>query len=119
MHRDQDFDAKQKLPPNEAALTQDLELETLFDAMAQENTFLYQVAKQAVLSGLNDPSAICYRQDILKDVLNNAAVVREIYGIPIESIEIKQKNWMGIYSNDPSGILSGAIKMLEMFVVLL
>jgi hypothetical protein len=119
MFRDRDFDPKQPLPPNEAVLTQDLELNTLFDAMAQGDRFLLQIAKQAVLTGLDDPDAIRYRQDILKDVLKNPAIVREIYRIPIESIEIKQRNWMGIYSSYASGILSGAIKMLEMFVVLL
>ena len=119
MHRDRDFDPKQTLPSNEAELTQDLELNTLFDAMAQEDTFLFKGVRQAVLCGTSDPDTIRYRQGILKDVLKNSAVVREIYRIPIESIEIKQKNWMGIFSSYPSGILSSAIKMLEMFVALL
>jgi hypothetical protein len=34
MFRDRDFDLKQPLPPNADALVQDLELETLFGAMA-------------------------------------------------------------------------------------
>ena len=34
MYRDRDFDLEQPLPPNEPALTQDLELGTLFEAMA-------------------------------------------------------------------------------------
>ena len=82
MYRDRDLDPKQKLPSNEQALTQDLELTTLFDAMALGDKFLLEVAKQAVLSGLSDPDAIRYRQDILKDCLKNAAVVRDIYQIP-------------------------------------
>ena len=52
MHKDQDFDLQRKLPPNEQALTQDLELNTLFNAMALGDTFVFAVAKSAVLSGL-------------------------------------------------------------------
>ena len=119
MYPDRDFDAKQILPFNEAALTQDLELNTLFTAMALGDEFLFDVAKQSVLSSLDSPDAIRYRQEILKDCLKNPAVVREIYRIPIESIENKHRHWMGIFSRYPSSILNGAVEMLEMFVVLL
>lgn len=81
MYRDLDFDPQQKLPPNEAALTQDLELNTLFNAMALGDKFLFEVASQVALSSLGKPDAIRYRQDILKDCLKNAAIVREIYQI--------------------------------------
>jgi len=120
MYRDRDFDPKHKLPSNEQALTQDLELSTLFNAMALGDEFLFQVAKKAVLSGSNnDLDTIQYRQNILKDCLKNAAVVREIYRIPIESIANKQKHWMGIFSTYPASILTSSIQMLEMFVDLL
>ena len=53
MYRDHDFDLKRKLPSNEQALTQDLELNTLFNAMALGDPFLFEVAKYAVLFSLN------------------------------------------------------------------
>ena len=58
MHPDQDVDLQWELPPHQAALTQDLELSTLFDAMAGGDQFLYVVADRAVLSSLQDPEAI-------------------------------------------------------------
>jgi len=70
MYKDQDFDLQRKLPSNEQALTQDLELNTLFNAMALGDKFLFEVAKKAVLSGFNsDLDTILYRQNILKDCL--------------------------------------------------
>jgi hypothetical protein len=39
-------------------LTKDLELDTLFDAMALGDAFLLKVAKKAVLAGLHEPEAI-------------------------------------------------------------
>ncbi|HLY31869.1 MAG TPA: hypothetical protein VKQ36_12640, partial [Ktedonobacterales bacterium] len=61
MYRDQDFDLAQKLPPQATALTQDLELTTLFTAMAGGDQYLFDVARKAVLSRLRDPEAILYR----------------------------------------------------------
>lgn len=119
MYRDRDFDPQQQLPVNEQALTQDLELDTLFQVMAQGDDFLYTMARQAVLTSLHDLEAIRYRQDILRDCLRNAAVVREIYQIPIESIRNKKTSYLGIFSRYPAGILSSAVGMLEMFVALL
>jgi hypothetical protein len=71
MHPDRDFEPKSKLPFNEKALTEDLELNVLFNAMAQEDDFLFDVAKKAVFSSLDAPEAIRYRQAVLKDCLKN------------------------------------------------
>ena len=67
MYRDRDFDLQRHLPPNAQALIQDLELETLFNAMALGDEFLLTVAKQALLGGVSsDLDTILYRQQILR-----------------------------------------------------
>jgi DNA mismatch repair ATPase MutS len=119
MYRDRDFDPQGKLPENTEALIQDLELGTLFDAMAQGDKFLYEVAKAAVSSGLSDPDAIRYRQDILKDCLKNPAVVMGMYDIAVEAIEKEKKHYFGLLSKYPSWILSRSLDVLRMFAGLL
>jgi len=119
MYRDRDFDLQRQLPSNEQALTQDLELNTLFNAMAVGDEFIHEVAKKAVLSGLSDPDTIRYRQDVLRDCLKNPSIVRDIYQIPIESVENKKKYWLGIFGCYPGTILYTSIEILQMFVVLL
>lgn len=119
MHPDRDFEPRPKLPFNEKALTEDLELNVLFNAMAREDEFLFDVAKKAVFSSLDTPEAIRYRQAVLKDCLKNPTIAREIYSIPIEATDRKHRHWMGIFSRYPSSVLSGAVQMLEMFVMLL
>jgi DNA mismatch repair ATPase MutS len=119
MYKDQDLDLQRQLPSNEQALTQDLELNTLFNAMAIGDQFLFEVAKKAVLSGESDLDTIRYRQNILKDCLKNPSIVREIYHIPIESIENKKEHWMSILTRYPSGVLSSSRGMMQMFVSLL
>ena len=69
LYKDQDFDLEQPLPSNEAEMTQDLELETLFSAMVDDDDFLYDVVSKVVLSGAIDINTIIYRQNILKDCL--------------------------------------------------
>jgi len=119
MFRDRDFDLKKELPANEQALTQDLELNTLFEAMALGDEFLFDVARKTVLSGLSsDLDTILYRQDVLKDCLRNPSVVRDIYGIAVELIESRKRQWWGFWgvTRHPSSILYDAVKSVEMFV---
>ena len=120
MYKDQDFDPQRQLPSNEHALAQDLELKTLFNAMASDDEFLFDVARKTVFFGLNnDLDTIRYRQNILKDCLKNPAIIRDIYNIAVESIENKKRGWYGLFSHSPSGILYGARELLQMFVGLL
>jgi len=93
MHRGRDFDWQAKLPANEQALTQDLELNTLLDAMARGDRFLLEVAKKAVLLSLKDPEEIVYRQQVLGDCLKQSAIVREIYELAVEAIDAEKKVW--------------------------
>jgi len=120
MFKDQDFDLRRKLPWNEAALTQDLELNTMFNAMALEDKFLFNVAKGAVLSGFNnDLETILYRQDILKDCLKNPSIVRDIYDIAVGAIEGEKKSYWGSFSKYPGAILYRSLELLQMSVGML
>jgi len=119
MYKDRDFDLQQTLPPNEEALTQDLELHTLFNAMALGDKFLYEVAKKAVLSRINDLDTIRYRQHILKDCLKHASMVRDIYTLAVEAIESEKKQYFGIFRDYPDVILSRSMEVLQMFVGML
>ncbi len=113
---------RRELPWNEQALTQDLELNTLFDAMAQGDKFLFEVARKGILTGLsNDIGTVLYRQDILKDCLENSSAVRGIYDIAVESIENKKRHWYSFssFNRYPGSILHNAVKTMEIFVEVL
>jgi DNA mismatch repair ATPase MutS len=119
MHPDRDLEAEPNLPPKADDLIQDLELNTLFEAMALGDKYLFNVAQYAVLASLYTSETIQYRQEIIKDCLEHPDVVRQIYRFPIQSIENKRNRWLGYFSRYPSGILSGSRATLEMFVDLL
>ena len=118
MHRDRDFDIQAPLGWNHVALLQDLELETLFQAMANGDTFIHEVALKALLTGWsNDPETILYRQAVTRDGLDNPAVLRELYGLSVETIESRRKHYVGSWG--PSSVLYGAIELMRMFVGML
>ncbi len=130
MDRDRDFDlrleevarypyrqtALPKFLPNQDALIQDLELDTLFDAMAGGDRFVLEVVRQAILTGLdNDADTILYRQAALQDTVRNHAVVQRIYDLTVEVIENKQRQWWSVTSQLPGSILYGSVQMLTIF----
>ncbi len=117
MYRDRDIDPVEKLPANAAALTQDLELDTLFEAMAAGDKFLLEVAKRTVLTRLDEPEAILYRQHILADCLERPAIVREMYAIAVEAIEREKKVWG--WGHYPEGMLHRSVEVIKLLVDLL
>lgn len=117
LYKDKDFNLQQDLPWNSEAVLQDLELDTMLKAMADEDEFVFEVARTTVLSGLeNDASTILYRQQILRDCLKNPDVVESIYTIAVESIKKEKENYLGIFSDYPDAILSRSMKVLRIFI---
>lgn len=119
MYKDRDFDIKQKLPLNEQCLVQDLELNTLFNAMSLNDNFLFEIAKKTVLISIKDLDTILYRQNILKDCLKNPSIVRDIYSVAAEALEREKKIHYGILSDYPRYLLSRSVEVLQMFVDML
>lgn len=120
MHPDRDFEPQSDSSPQERDLTQDLALETLLRAMAGGDSFLFDVAHAALVSGLqNDRDTIVYRQEIVQDCIRNAAVVRELHALAAEGIDKKKSSYFGFPSRYPGGILYGSIDSLRIFIGIL
>ncbi|OWT66330.1 MutS-related protein [Candidimonas nitroreducens] len=120
MYKDRDFDPNQKLPANEWILTQDLELNTLFSAMARDDKFLFDVSRHAILSAMsNGVDTILYRQAVLRDCQKNAELVKSIYALALDTIEKEKKVYYGFFGKYPAAVLSRAIEVLQMFIAAL
>ena len=101
---------------NDAVLTQDLELRTLWNAMAAGDEFLFEMAKRAVLSSLTDPDAIVYRQQVLADCLEHPEVIRQLYQLAVEALE-NERTTGGLFSlASPDQILSRSVQVLKLQV---
>ena len=116
LHRDRDFRLGENLPPNTAELSQDLELDILLGAMAEDDSLLREVAKNAILASLHDPESILYRQHILADCLSAPKAIREIYAIAIEAIESDKKVWSLMWERDAGSALHRSTEVLRLCV---
>jgi DNA mismatch repair ATPase MutS len=97
-------------------LAQDLELETLWSAMAAGDDFLYETAKRVLLASLTDPAAIVYRQRVLADCIEHADVVRQIYDLAIEALDSERKVGGLWHGAGPDRILSRSVSVLKLHV---
>jgi len=116
LYEGQDFDFEADLPDNSDDVIGDLELTTLLQAMARGDKFLFEVSKRVVLTSLDDPQAIRYRQNVLTDFMREPDVLREMYAVALGALEDKRGLW-GYSSHYPTSILSGAVHQLEALVV--
>jgi len=116
MHADRDLDLEQPLPENAEALIQDLELDTLFDAMARGDEYLRELATKCLLPGLIDPEAILFRQRILHDSLEHPAIVRQMYDLAVEALDSKRKAQHFWFRDSPDALLHKSVRMLELLV---
>lgn len=115
MFRDRDFDRGGNLPAHAPVLTQDLELETLWGAMAGGDEILLDVAMRASLQSLTRPDEILYRQAVLKDCLKNPDIVRKIYRVAVESIEGETHEYYGFFHDNPDAVLQRSVKVMRLF----
>ena len=116
MHRDRDFELERELPVNEQALTQDLELKTLWSAMAGADKLLFDVARGALLQSLRDPDEIVYRQQILTDCLESPSLVREMYELAGDALKAERRVWGGLYRASPSSMLGTSVEKMDLLV---
>ena len=114
MYRDKNFDPKAALPPNTDALAQDLEIDIVCNVMARGDALLFDIAKNALLLGLDSPEMITYRQHVLNDCIEHPEVVRGMYRLAVEAIEGRNKIW-GWHFDYPDSVLRSSVETLDLF----
>ena len=120
MHPDRDFDGTQTLPHQSDTLAQDLELSTLWEAMAGGDEFLRDVARKATLLAMgNDAATVQHRQQVLSDAIAHPAALRALYALTVEAIEGRKKLWFSVFLNYPSGILHGSVDVMAFYADML
>lgn len=102
------------MPPNAEALEQDLELGTLFDAMAGGDEYLRDLARKTLVASLAEPDEIRYRQAILADCLERPAVVRRLYELAVEAVDSKRKAQHFWFRDSPESLLRKSLRLLAL-----
>lgn len=116
LYPDQDFDFAADLPRSSPDLIQDLELGTILNVMAAGDKFLHEISTRVLLTSITDTNVIRYRQQILADCITEPDTVRQMYAIAVGALEDKRRTWGFWPSQQPAGILSGAVGQLEVLI---
>ena len=116
MYPDRDFYLGQDLPPNEADLAGDLELDIVLRAMADGDPFLFDMARQGLHSGITSPEEIAYRQRVLADCIAQPAVVRDLYDVAVEAVTAEKKILGCIWRDSPETIVHRTRQLLEFYL---
>jgi DNA mismatch repair ATPase MutS len=72
-------------------LIDDLNLDVIFKAMSNGNNFVYKTCREVILNSLTNKDLILYRQNILKDCIENKFTVFDIYNILDKAIKVSKK----------------------------
>ncbi|MCY0898790.1 MAG: DNA mismatch repair protein MutS [Firmicutes bacterium] len=119
MYPDQDFVVDDTRPVYTRDLEQDLGLDIVYHAAAQGDSLVHAVIRQALLSPLKQVDHIRYRQEVLADCLRAPDVIRELYRLTLETLETRRKNWLGVFSRSPSGVLRESVDLLKLLIAAL
>jgi hypothetical protein len=118
LHPEHDADLTSHLPWQiDALVTDDLELNRIYDAMAGGDKFLLETAKAVLPQMITDPAVITYRQQVLADTLANHSLVQQIHAIAagVDGIELRHKVFLGgLKSRDPAAILRRSVRIMEL-----
>jgi hypothetical protein len=116
MYPGRDFDTERELPANEPDLSSDLELDILLRTMAAGDTFLFEVARQGIHSGLTSPADITYRQRVLADCIAQPGVIRDLYDVAVAAITAEKKVLGWIFRDSPDTLLHRSQQVLRIYV---
>jgi len=116
MYPDRDSYLGQDLPPNEADLAGDLELDIVLRAMADGDQFLFDVARLGLHSCITGPEEIVYRQRVLADCIVQPTVVRDLYDVAIEAVTAEKKVLGWIWRDSPETIVHRTRQLLEFYL---
>ena len=100
-------------------LVRDLDVTTLLSAMADGDRFIFDVSRTVLLTALDDPDDVRFRQRVLADCLDHPDVVRQLYAISEEAIEGERRVWGGWPTNRAETLLHRSVDVMKFFMGLI
>lgn len=110
-----DFRTEWEPQVGEGDLVADLELNVLWQTMAQGDDVILESARTAILDRLTDPDGIRYRQAILADCLAHPEIVREIYALAIQAVDDEKQVYRGMFSNRGDALVRRSLTVLGLY----
>ncbi|GAB5602293.1 DNA mismatch repair protein MutS [Thermus sp. FJN-A] len=116
LHPEQDLDLSRPLPFAWEEVEHDLGLGTVLEAMAGGDAYLMEVARKVLAQGLSsNPATILYRQEAVREVLQQPGLAETLYRLSEETLRTKRREAYSLYRRDRID-LYGAVKGMEVLL---
>jgi hypothetical protein len=117
LYANADLDVTDPINEHHTTAATDLGLDSVLATMAGGDPFFMQVAAKVLSESLTGRRAMRYRQQVLRDCLENPDVVRTIYDLANAAIAAEHKEWT--LGRSPELLLSRSVSVLTAFIQLL
>ncbi|MDA8295417.1 MAG: DNA mismatch repair protein MutS [Actinomycetota bacterium] len=121
MFPDRDFEVAREDARIEHDVIEDLDLATLWSAMARGDEEIWRSSRAALLASLESPDEIRHRQAVYLDCLAHRPVIEELYQLAGDVIAEKKRSWRGIGVSSQHGepLLHASMRELSSYVGIL
>ena len=116
MFKDKNFVLDDNGMYNSIVTLDDLEIESVLKYASDSDALIHNVLKKSLASPLLDLEEIKYRQEVLKDSLDNPEIVRDLYQICVDTLNKIKKYWFGSGSGSLSNTYVSALDHLSYFI---
>ncbi len=102
-------------PAQWAEVARDLELGTVFDAMAGGDDYIRAVAARVIppAAGAGDATLVAYRQAALRDALAHPQELRALYDLVVDAINTRKQHYFLSLNRYASSTLYSAVEILR------
>lgn len=117
LYIDRNFDWTRNPTELEEEYIRNFGLDIMFHTMAGDDSFIYQNIKKVMTLSLCDQNEIVYRQDILKDCMDNPAMINKLWNIA-STVSLKTEKLVNrsLISGYPKAVLEESMEMMKVYL---
>ena len=117
LYREKDFPWQSEKTEFDQEIVRDLELEMVYKKMAKNNSFIYSVVQEVMMILLQKKEDILYRQNILKDCLQNPWILEELEQLIERAFQKeKENNHFGVFYDYPVAVIAQASAIIRAYM---
>lgn len=116
MYPDRDFEPDREIIWNADDLIKDLELNTVLDRMARDDKQIREISRKGLMDALHDPNEVRYRQEVVKDAINNSDAIRSLLSLLLEASKKVRERMFWFTRSNPSLALRESIAIMRIYL---
>lgn len=114
LYKEKNFTDEDRVEDYMEDVSEDLELDYLYEVMSGEDKNIRTMVKKVLLSPLNDEQDIYRRQEIIKDCLKNKEKIHRLYDFLGQVLDRNEEN-NGLYMSSPTGKFENAVQTVKKY----